>query len=196
MHCVQNHQSVTHMLYKLSFLYTHTCIHFIRSFTQRGVCVCVCAGKSRHGCNPGPGFIFPEGTPVSLPAQLCSFSVDAQGSKKQRRAPHWEAGSKESAQGSRGWGAVTCQLETLQRWCVFQSVSKGYWHEPRSEGGREIPAQHWEAGGTLFLPPAFLLRSSVDKMEPHTGEGDHWAHRLGAEPIQRHLIQAQRGCFS
>lgn len=98
---------------------------------------CVCGGKSRQGCDPSPGFIFPEGTPVFLPAHLCSFSVDAQGSKEQGRAPHREAGSKESAQGSRGWGAVTCQLETPQCWCVFQSVSKGCWHEPRTEGGRE-----------------------------------------------------------
>lgn len=170
MHCVQNHQSVTHMLYKLSFLYTHTCIHFICSCTQRGVCVCVCAGKSRHGCDPGPGFIFPEGTPVSLPAQLCSFSVDAQGSKKQRRAPHWEAGSKESAQGSRGWGAVTCQLETLQRWCVFQSVSKGYWHEPRSEGGRErSPLSTERRGGHCSCLRLFFSDLQLTRWSPTLG---------------------------
>lgn len=71
--------------------------------TQWGVCVCVSVwGESRQRCDPGPGFIFPDGTPVSSPAHLHSFSVDAQGSKEQGRAPHQEAGCEESAPGSRG----------------------------------------------------------------------------------------------
>lgn len=31
---------------------------------QQGVCVCVSVwGESRQGCDPGPGFISPDGTP-------------------------------------------------------------------------------------------------------------------------------------
>lgn len=161
------------MLYKLSFLYTHTyTFHLQLPLSGAGVGGWCLWREEQQGCDPSPGFIFPDGTPVSLPAHLCSFSVDAQGSKEQGRAPHREAGSKETAQGSRGWGAVTCQLETPQCWCVFQSVSKGCWHEPRTEGGREweIPAQHWEERGDIL--PASGFSSQIFSWQdgaPHWG---------------------------